>query len=113
MTISDPIEHEQIMSNISLYSEENGVSASISQLKEYYKVKKEGYCTNQYVFYLVFKGCGCCGLKDEFGVRKMMGKKFQDQEIIALMKTYLAGVLVYVKEFKRKIYKIDLDDIGF
>lgn len=52
------------MANIALYSAENGVSPSISQLKEYYKVKKEGYCTTQYVFYLVFNGCGCCGLKD-------------------------------------------------
>lgn len=42
-----------------------------------------------------------------------MGRKFHDQEIFEIMKTYLAGVLVYVKEFKRKIDKIDLDDIGF
>jgi hypothetical protein len=43
----------------------------------------------------------------------MNGNKFDDFNIIAVLRTYITGLRLYLKEFKRKIDKIDLDDIGF
>ncbi len=43
----------------------------------------------------------------------MNGSKFDDSDIIAVLRTYIVGLRLYLKEFKRKIEKIDLDDIAF
>lgn len=84
----------------------------MSTLKEYFKVRKEGYCTSQCVYYLIFGGCGCCTLREEFGSRKIMGKGFTDGEIIDVLRAMLKGVKVYLREFGRRIEKVDLEDVG-
>jgi hypothetical protein len=51
-------------------------------------------------------------LREEFGSRKIMGKGFTDGEIIDVLRTMLKGVKVYLREFGRKIDKVDLEDVG-
>lgn len=43
----------------------------------------------------------------------MLGKRFAEEEVLSILKTFLSGLLVYMRKFKRNIEKIDLDDIGF
>lgn len=41
-----------------------------------------------------------------------MGKGFTDGEIIDVLRAMLKGVKVYLREFGRRIEKVDLEDVG-